>query len=176
MRWIDKYKVAEVSFNSLGLVTFLLYLQIEFYYSLCYNNVIFFNKLLRITKAVTPQSYLSTPGSNSVYFVIILLCVFFSKNGGLIFSGLLMFSVLYLLNVNKVLDRIAISSSRNNAIYLVLPTFSIFFYFLYFVKSLLTLFFFIEVYSVLYYFCFLTSYTFTNQTILKYKNGLLFLL
>ena len=33
-----------------------------------------------------------------------------------------------------------------------------------------------ELYGVLYYFCFLTSYNFTNQTILKYKNGLLLLL
>lgn len=160
----------------MGLVTFLLYLQIEFYYSLCYSNVIFLNKLLRITKSVTPQNYLSAPGSNSVYFAIILLAIFFSKAGGLLFSSLLIFSVLYLMNVNKVLEKITKTSSKNNAIYLVLPTFAIFFYFLYFVKSLLTLFFFIEVYSVLYYFCFLTSYTFTNQTILKYKNGLLFLL
>lgn len=168
--------MAEVSFNSLGLVTFLLYLQIEFYYSLCYSNVIFFNKLLRITKAVTPQSYLSAPGSNSVYFIIILLAVFFSKTGGLVVSSLLFFSVVYLNSVNTILEKISVTSSKNNAIYMVLPAFSIFFYFLYFVKSLLTLFFFIEVYSVLYYFCFLTSYTFTNQTILKYKNGLLFLL
>ena len=176
MLWIDKYKVAEVSFNSLGLVTFLLYLQIEFYYSSCYSNVIFLNKLLRITKSASPQTHLVGPGSNSVYFFIILLAAFFSKIGGLVLSSLLIFSVLYLIYVNKVLEKITNKSSKNNAVYLVLPAFSTFFYFLYFVKSLLTFFFFIEVYSVLYYFCFLTSYSFTNQTILKYKNGLLFLL
>lgn len=176
MHLIGKYKVAEVSFNSLSLVTFFLILQIEFFFSLCYNNVIFLTKLLRVGKSTTPQTSLIMPRSNSILFLIILISVFFTKGGNLSFSGLIIFSIFFLFLLNKSLEKLSNFSSSNNSIYLILPTFCIFFYFLYFTKSLLTLFFFIEIYSVLYYFCFLTSYSFTNQTVLKYKNGLLFLL
>lgn len=168
--------MAEVLFNHVVLVSFLLYFQIECFYFLCYNNVIFFNKLLKVSKTTTVTSVLSSGLTHSPYFVFLLIALFFFKNSnGSVLTLLLVFTT-YLLKVNQALERITNYTNANNIIHLILPTFSIFFFLFFFITSFLTLFFFIELYGVLYYFCFLTSYTFTNQTVLKYKNGLLLLL
>lgn len=168
--------MAEVSFNSVGLLSFVLYLQFELYYSLCYNNVIFLTKVLKLRRSAQITPTVTPSQSNSIYFIVFILSLFFVKNNLILLTGLLTFIVVYLFCVSRSIDRFSTNNSRNNTIYFILPTFVTFFYMLFLIKSFLTLFFFIELYSVLYYFCFLSSYSFTNQSILKYKNGLLFLL
>lgn len=113
---------------------------------------------------------------NKIYFVFFLLSVFFYKHNIFVNCGLVLLSTLFLTLLIKVLHSVANYSSSNNTIYLILPSFVTLLYLLFFVKTLLVFFFFVEVYSVFYYFCFLSSYNFTNQTLLKYKNGILFLL
>lgn len=172
----DKYNVAEVSFNSNCLVVFILYLQVEAYYYLCYNNFIFFNKTLRVAATQKVNHRLMNYTDNKIYFVFFLLSVFFYKHNIFVNCGLVLLSTLFLTLLIKVLHSVANYSSSNNTIYLILPSFVTLLYLLFFVKTLLVFFFFVEVYSVFYYFCFLSSYNFTNQTLLKYKNGILFLL
>lgn len=174
---IGKYNVAEVSFNSSVLVVFILYLQLESFYYLCYNNFIFFTKALKVSSTRKVNTNLSNYVYNTFYFIIFLFSAFFYKNNTFDNASLFIISTIFMFFLNKVLSRIGvIHTFNNNALYLVLPTFLIFLFFIFYIKSLVVFFFFIELYSVLYYFCFLSSYNFTNQTLLKYKNGLLFLL
>ncbi len=168
--------MAEVSFNSLGLLTFLLYLQIDQYFFLCYGNVIFFSKVLKVLKTNYTQNMLSSTKTNFLFFVFFLLAIFFNKSSTPAPMFLLTLSIFYFSLISNVLDKILSKTFSSSSLYLILPSFAIFSFCFLLVKSFLTLFFVIELYSVLYYFCFLSSYTFTNQTILKYKNGLLFLL
>ena len=177
MHLIDKYNVAEVSFNSSVLVVFILGLQLESFYYLCYNNFIFFTKALKVSSTRKANTHLSNYVYNTFYFVIFLFSAFFYKHNTFDNASLLIMSAIFMFFLNKVLSRISAAHTfNNNALYLVLPTFFIFLFFIFYIKSLVVFFFFIELYSVLYYFCFLSSYNFTNQTLLRYKNGLLFLL
>lgn len=154
----------------------MLVLQLEMYYFLCHNNVIFFTKFLRLRRGGQHDTILTKSYTNYVYFLIVLLTFFINKSLNAPLSGLLLCSILYLALLSGVLEKSTNKKLSMNIIYLILPTFSFFVFFLFSVNSFLTLFFLIEVYSVLYYFCFLTSYKFSNQTILTYKSGLLFLL
>lgn len=177
MRLIDKYNVAEVSFNSTILVVFILSLQLESFYYLCYNNFIFFTKALRVSSTRKVNTHLANYTYNTFYFVIFLFSAFFYKHNTLDNTSLFALSTLFMLFLNKILNRVVTTYTfNNNVLYLTLPTFLIFLFFIFYIKSLLVFFFFVELYSVLYYFCFLSSYNFTSQTLLKYKNGLLFLL
>lgn len=160
----------------MGLFAFVLYLQLESFYYLCYTNFIYFNKLLRINLTKVVNAQISTYANNSLYFFFFLLSFFFQKSTTLPYASVLTLSVLFLAFLDRVLFKITNVKINNNMVYLVIPTFAIFLFFISFVKSLLVLFFFIELYSVLYYFCFLSSYNFTSQTLLKYKHGILFLL
>lgn len=174
---IGKYNVAEVSFNSSILVVFILYLQLESFYYLCYNNFIFFTKALKVSSTRKVNTHLSNYVYNTFYFIIFFFSAFFYKNNTFDNASLFIMSTIFMFFLNKVLNRISATNIFNtNALYLVLPTFLIFLFFIFYIKSLVVFFFFIELYSVLYYFCFLSSYNLTNQTLLKYKNGLLFLL
>lgn len=177
MHLIDNSKVAEVSFNSTFLMAFVLYLQLESYYYLCYNNFIFFTKALKVTATQKVNTHLANYTNNTFYFVVFLLSMFFYRHNTLNNCSIFVLSIIFMVFLNKVLTRLVHANPiNNNTLYLVMPAFVVFLYFIFFIKSLLVLFFFIELYSVLYYFCFLSSYNFTNQTLLKYKNGLLFLL
>lgn len=82
---------------------------------------------------------------------------------------------LYLFFINNIFEKL-MNFKSNNITYVIMPSFLFILLFLTFIDSFLSLFFLIELYGVLYYFFFLTSYNFTTQTILKYKNGLLLLL
>lgn len=168
--------MAEVFFNNAILVSFLLYFQVEAFYFLCYNNVIFFSKVLRISKSNFVTSTLSSSMSHTFYFFFFFTSLFFFKGGYGAIIPLFLLLLIYLFKLNTTLEKITTNIVSNNTIHLVLPSFAIFFFFVFFLDSFLTLFFFIELYGVLYYFSFLSSYGFTNQTILKYKNGLLLLL
>lgn len=168
--------MAEISFNSNFLVVFILYIQVEAYYFLCYNNFIFFDKTLRVAAAQRDNSRLVNYSDNTLYFIFFFLSVFFYKHSNFANCSLILLSTIFMIFLVKVLSNVVNYTSGNNSIYLVLPAFITFVYFVFFVRSLLVFFFFIELYSVLYYFCFLSSYNFTQQTLLKYKNGVLFLL
>jgi len=168
--------VAEVLFNKFIFILFFLYLQVEFFFFTCYTPVIFVSRLLRIVKNNYVQPSLVQSGTNTFYFVIFFIVLFFFKFESFHIFPIMALTCVFLYKTSQMLDKNSTSVSSTSNIYFILPAFIIFLFLLFFVKSFLTLFFFIELYSVLYYFCFLTSYNFTNQTILKYKNGLLLLL
>lgn len=169
--------MAEVSFNSVFLVSFVLLLQVESYYFICYNNFIFFTKALRVASTQKVNTHLVNYVSNGFYFFIFFFSMFFYKHSSLSNCSVFVISLVFMISLNRILTKMPVNSTAvNNTLYLVLPAFATFLFFIFFVKSLLVFFFFIELYSVLYYFCFLSSYNFTNQSLLKYKNGLLFLL
>lgn len=168
--------MAELYFNSLSLLSVILYFQIEMFLLLCYNNVIFLSKVLRVKKTENHSNMLVGANANSFFlffFVVGLLCL---KGGSQFSTVLFMFISIFVLKLNSILNKLMNQSVNSNILQFILPLFVGSVYFLVYIKSYLTLLFFIEVYGVLYYFCYLTSYTFTNQTILKYKNGLLMLL
>lgn len=168
--------MAEVLFNKVFIFIFVFYIHFESFFFLCYSPIILLNKVLRVFKTYQTSQYFVGQHINLLYFVIIIISCFFLKTGASNLIALLTLTSIFICKVSNSLDRFSSSIISNNIIYMVLPSFVVFLYILFFVDSLLTLFFFIEVYGVLYYFCFLTSYSFTNQTILKYKNGLLLLL
>lgn len=177
MRLIDRCNVAEVSFNSTVLVVFILSLQLESFYYLCYNNFIFFTKALKMSSTRKVNTHLANYSYNTFYLVVFFFSVFFYKHNTLDNTSLFVLSIVFMLFLNKILNKVISKYTfNNNTMYLILPTFLIFLFFVFYIRSLVVFFFFIELYSVLYYFCFLSSYNFTNQTLLKYKNGLLFLL
>lgn len=168
--------MAELRFSGVSLLVVVLYFQLEMFYSLCYNNVIFLAKILKIKKTTGTNSSLVLSNANyfsQIFFVVSVLTL---KGSSPIAPILLLFVSFFSLKLNYILRCFNSQTVNNNVIQFVLPLFAGFVFALQFVTSYLTLFFYIEVYGVLYYFCFLTSYSFSNQTILKYKNGLLMLL
>lgn len=167
-------KVAEVLFSKVYLLAFLLVLQVEFYFYLCYNPVIFLSKVLKVTKL--NQTSLVNQNLNHPYCVILILSILGMKGGEGCAVNLLLLACIFFWKLSSVLDKFPSDRSVNNSIYLVLSSFGIFLVFLFFIQSFLVFLFFIELYGVMYYFLFLTSYSFTSQTLLKYKNGLLLLL
>ena len=118
----------------------------------------------------------SVRNTNSVYLYLIMLVLSFFKTNFSHIDFMILICLLFLVLLNFFLEKINYKSIVVNSIYIIIPTISYFIFFLIFSSSFLILFFLIELYGVLYYFCFLTTYNFTNQTILKYKNGLLLLL
>lgn len=169
--------MAEVSFNTIFLTSVVLYFQLEFFFYLCYNNLVFFNKVAQITKSnQINNSLASVKNIDFLYILVLFLFLFLSKGVVLSLLGLLVFFLYYTFKLSKLTKHLHGFHTSNNSIQLVLFTFFTFFYFLFFVKSFLTLFFFIELYGVLYYFFFLTNYNLTSQTVLKYKNAILLLL
>lgn len=157
------------------LIAFVLLLQIESYMYLCYNNFIFFTKALKLA-ATNRNNKTQFRSINNATFLFFFISIFFYKHNTLQNCHLVFLAISFLYIVNSIFSKVNLQKPNNNTLLLVLPTFAIFLYFIFFLKSLLVFFFFIELYSVMYYFLFLTSYTFSNQTLLKYKNGLLFLL
>lgn len=168
--------MAEVLFNKLGLVFLMLSIQVESLYFLCYSPVIFLTKLLKVSNGTQTKNFIVTTNTNSIYFIVIFTTLFFIKSASSKIDFIFILFIGFLFITNRFFQKISNTTSYNNSIYVTLPSFGIFLSLLFFVNSFLTFFFFIELYGVLYYFCFLTSYGFTSQTILKYKNGLLLLL
>lgn len=168
--------MAEVLFNNVIMVAFIFFLQLEAFYFVCYSPVINLSKAIKITKTGSTRTFLNSVTSNGYYFLLFFLFLFFFKTPSSNVITLLVLAVIFLSKVDLALSKFNTSVQSNNIIQFITPTFVSFFFLLFFIKSFLTFFFFIELYGVLYYFCFLTSYNFTSQTILKYKNGLLMLL
>lgn len=177
MLWIGNYsKVAEVLFNKLILVIFFLTIHVEFFFSMCCSPAITLSKILRIKKIEQNKHNALNFNLNSIVITLSFISIIFFKFSTSHIFGLLLVVTVVIFKVNQALEKITSPNTHNSTIFLILPSIAIFLYLLFFIKSFLGLFFFIELYGVIYYFCFLTSYSFTNHTILKYKNGLLLLL
>lgn len=168
--------MAELSINNLFLVGIVFFIQLELFFNICYNNIIFFTKYLKNSKLNTPtnttlQTYLN------FFYVFFLLTLFTLKiSYPTNLTLIILFTLLFWL-LDKFLHNFTLFSKINTNLYKVILTLIVgFMSLLIFVDSFLSFFFYIELYGVLYYFSFLTSYSLSNQTLLKYKNGLLLLL
>lgn len=169
--------MAELSFNTYTELAFILYFQLELFFYLCYTNFIFFVKQLKLNKTMKQRNNLLQNSTNSLYFIFLFIFLVINKS----FNCISVVQFLAFLAFTSLLDRILFSFSlfakvNSNFYNLILPLVVTSIYLLTTIKSFLALFFFIEVYSVFYYFSFLTTHTIYNQTLLKYKNGLLMLL
>jgi hypothetical protein len=168
--------VAELLFNKFIIFTVICFYQIELFLSVCYKNYIQLNKFLGEKKNLNIDLCAFNHNTN-ITLVFSSLVIILNK--GFINLPLLLLLVLIfcILLLNYVLTKLSYTKViRTNFYNIILPNMIFFLATLSYVDSFLTLFFFIELYGVFYYFSFLTTYSLTNQTLLKYKNGLLFLL
>lgn len=168
--------MAEFSFNLNIILTVLLLLQVEFFFFLAYEQVINFNQTLMNQKTSKTNQLGVTYNANALFYLFFGSLIFFKAQ--------LQFSILWILYIclviyftEKVLKKFFFNVKiATNFFSVLLPLIVGFFVFLFITKSLLVFFFLIELYGVLYYFIFLTNYNFSNQTLLKYKNGIIILL
>lgn len=163
-------------FSKYILLVFFFLIQIEFFFYLCYSNVILLTKLTKILQFNQVLNNFSIKNTNFIYLFITLLLLVFFKTKLLEIDFIIFICLCFLFILSSFLEKMNYKATTSNTIYIIIPTIFFFIFFLILVDSFLVLFFFVELYGVLYYFCFLTSYNFTNQTVLKYKNGLLLLL
>ena len=168
--------MAEILFNKSILLTFFFLIQIEFFIYLCYNNVILLTRLTKIFHLNQVLNNFSVININSVYLYLTIFVLSFFKTNFSYIDFIILICLLFLFLLNYFLEKVSYKSNISNTIYIIIPTILYFIFFLTCSSSFLVLFFLIELYGVLYYFCFLTTYNFTRKTILKYKNGLLLLL
>ncbi len=162
-------------FSKISILIFLLFFHAEFFVYLCFNSSILFVKNLKLLTLNQGLNIFSSLNINKVYFFILFIFLLFwpYKNYGL--GWIVFLSILIFYIVNNIFEKL-VNFKLDGIVYLVIPSFVLLLLCSLFINSFLTLFFFVELYGVLYYFFFLTSYSFTNQTILRYKNGLLLLL
>lgn len=168
--------MAEFSFNLNIILTVLLLLQVEFFFFLAYGQVVNFNQTLVSQKTSKTNQLGVTYNANALFYLFFGSLIFFKAQ--------LHFSILWILYIclviyftEKVLKKFFFNVKfATNFFSVLLPLIVVFFVFLFTTKSLLVFFFLIELYGVLYYFIFLTNYNFSNQTLLKYKNGIIILL
>lgn len=163
-------------FSKYILLVFFFLIQIEFFFYLCYSNIILVTKLTKILQFNQVLNNFSIKNTNFIYLFITLLLLAFFKTKLFQIDSIILICLFFLFTLNSFLEKMNYKSTTANIIYIIIPTIFYFIFFLILADSFLVLFFFVELYGVLYYFCFLTSYNFTNQTVLKYKNGLLLLL
>ena len=167
--------MAEILFSNSWILIFIFFLHAEFFIYLCYNsNSVIVGSLKTFSFKHFSDNH-SLVNINNIYFIFFVISLIFWANKTPEVSYILWLSTPIIYTVNNFFEKI-INFKINSNIYLVLPSFLFFLILLTFVHSFLSLFFFIELYGVLYYFFFLTSYNFTIQSLLRYKNGLLMLL
>lgn len=158
-------------------LTFLLLLQLEFFFCLCYDQVIFFCKSLRLVSASRGGELREYNSYNSLILLFIVMVISSYKTtpmNNIVFISTIV-PLFYIFN--KLLQSFQINQKTpSNKMSLVLSMFVSFFFIINHVNNFLIFFFFIEIYGVLYYFIFLTSYSFSNYSLLNYKNSLLLLL
>lgn len=152
----------------------MLILHLESFVFLCYNSIINYTKLFRINKTKVLFKDLRK-SSNSIYYATLIILILSLKYNFQFNCTTLFWIILFFSKLDNILEK-SFNFLDNGFIFIILPSFVIFFIFLGFIKSFLVFLFFVELYSILYYFFFLASHKFTNQTILKYKNSLLLLL
>ena len=168
--------MAELSVNNLFLTGIVFFFQLELFFSICYNNIIFFTKYLKTSKSHSIITTVSKSYLNFFYLFFLVTLLTIKINLSINLTIIIIFTIFFWL-LDKFLYSFTIFSKINTNFYsIVLVLIVGFMGLLAFIKSFLSFFFFIELYSVLYYFAFLTSYSLSNQTLLKYKNGLLLLL
>lgn len=159
------------------MITFILVLQIEFFYFLCYEYCIFFVKTFKINNTIKNYENKIFFKYNSLIFSIIILMFFFSKYNVFNNAFFFIFFLFSLAFLNYSLKNFYLFQKNSKTqIQLVLCLFFGFFLIIQFVQDFFIFFFFIEIYGVMYFFFFLTSYNLTNFTVLKYKNSILLLL
>ena len=170
--------MAELLINKYLLLTFLFLFQLEFFFFLCYDQVIFFCKSLRLVSATRGSELREYNNHNSLILLFIILTLFSNKGTYTVITTLfVLILALLIYTLNKILQAFQLNQKNpSNKISLILSMFVGFFFIISHINNFLTFFFFIEIYGVLYYFIFLTSYSFSNYTLLNYKNGLLLLL
>lgn len=170
-------KVAEICLNKYFLISFVLLLQIEFFYFLCYDYVYSFLKFFKIDKLATSINANTFGSYNILLFFYFFFSLLFTKDFYSFTFLSLIFTIFFLLITFVILvNYINKTKNNKNVMIYIIPLFSVFLIFFSNIESFLSLFFLIEVYGVLYYFVFLTNHQLTNQTLLKYKNNLLLLL
>lgn len=167
--------MAEVLFNKIFIISFIFFFYSEFFLATCYVPVVSLLKTIKLSSLNQQSSNVHINNTNKFYFVLFLVILLFWKKLDFAASWIFFLSLLILYIVNNIFESI-INVKSNNIVYIILPSFLFSLTFLIFIDSFILLFFFIELYGVFYYFCFISSYNFTTQTILKYKNGLLMLL
>ena len=135
--------MAELHFNNLSLLSVTLYFQIEMFLLLCYNNVIFLSKVLKVKKAENHSNMLIGANANP-FFLIFFIIVFCGLKGGPQFSSILfLFVSVFTLKLNSILSKLVNQSVNFNILQFILPLFVGTVYFLVYIKSCLTLLFFI---------------------------------
>jgi hypothetical protein len=164
-------------FSGQLLTVFILGFQVEFFLSLCYEYSVFFVKGLFFSKAIQKEQPNPVFSVNVLFGVFLSFVFLFTKGTASLYVYLWVFYCVIFICLAKFVHYSNIYS-RNAGYFAQIFIFITIssFYFILQLKSFLTLFFFIEIYGAIYYFCFLSSYTFTNQTALQYKNGLMLLL
>ena len=169
--------MAELSFNNLFLISIVFLLQIEIFFYSCYNHYIFYFKLFKLSSTKKINKTIFQEKINKIYFYFYIFIVIFFKVESSDHLFFIIFS-LFLINIlNTTLSFLNNYVKSNSNIYsIILPLMVSFLFIIPYINSLLLMFFFIELYGVIYYFSFLNTCTLTNQTLLKYKNGLLLLL
>lgn len=169
--------MAEICLNKYFLISFVLLLQIEFFYFLCYDYAYSFLKFFKIDKLTTSINTNTFNSYNILLFSYFFFALLFTKNFYNFTFLSLIFTVFFLLITFIVLTNYINKTKNNkNVMIYIIPLFGIFLIFFCYIESFLSFFFLIEIYGVLYYFVFLTNHQLTNQTLLKYKNNLLLLL
>jgi hypothetical protein len=178
MRWIDNFNnVAELSFNNFFLTGIIFFLQVEFFLYVCYNTYIFYIKTLKVLSTNKINRIPLSISINNLYIIFFFVVIVFLKSDTSLYLSFIMFSLFLVYLLNNTISFLNSSTKINTNFFSVILSLAIGFLFtISHIKSLLVLFFFIELYSVIYYFSFLNNYNFSNQTLLKYKNGLLLLL
>lgn len=169
--------MAELLTSNFIFLSFILILQIEFFYFLCYEYCIFFSKTFKISSTVKNYENKTFFNYNSLVLVLMFLISLFSKYNFFKNSLFFIFFLFSLAFLNYSLKCFYLFQKNSKTqIQLVISLFFGFFLTIQLVKDFFTFFFFIEIYGVMYFFFFLTSYNLTNFTILKYKNSILLLL
>jgi len=167
--------MADIYFSNVSIIVIIFYLQIEVLFYFCFSYVIFFAKNLKIQKTYQIGSNSPTHITDKFIYYFLVIAVISVKGSSPI--SMFMVTSVFVLKFSKILILIGNQQTKTNfSLILISPFFASTLYLIYYVDSFLTLFFFIELYGILYYFCFLSSYNFANNTVLKYKNGILFLL
>jgi hypothetical protein len=127
MPWIGNFNVAEVLFNKYVLLVFFFLIQLEFFFYICYNNIILVTKLTKILQFNQVLTNFSIKNTNFIYLFLVslLFCVFKTKSFQVDYLVLICLFFLYILN--SFLEKINHKSVTINTIYIIIPT--IFFYF-----------------------------------------------
>lgn len=169
--------MAEVLFHYSGIWIIILYYQVEIFTSFCFKNVVFVAKNIKIQNNFQNLTGdLNTRFSGIFWFLLLFFITWKTSNTQtliiLIIAATIILWKLYSFICLIQKDSVSSSSIVNLVIGIILS----FLICMPYLSSFLHFFFFIEIYGVFYYFVFLVSHSVSQQTIISYKTGLLYLL